>query len=134
MICVFSYIFLLYCNGVCVMTLTLPLNVLSFGSVSSITCVTRTPSLKLFSTNLDCFLLHSTHLFSINLVSVYDNPWVVYASRSLFHLNLFLYIFNDSKTCNNERSEFEIKDSMSSQIFETLVALAWDNFTVPLLS
>ena len=39
-------------------------------------------------------------------------------------------IFNDSKTCDNEGSEFEIKDSISSQIFEILVALTWDNFTV----
>ena len=36
---------------------------------------------------------------------------------------IFLYIFNDSKTCDNEGSEFEIKDSISSQIFEILVAL-----------
>ena len=43
---------------------------------------------------------------------------------------IFLYIFNDSKTCDNEGSEFEIKDSISSQIFEILVALTWDNFTV----
>ena len=44
--------------------------------------------------------------------------------------SIFLYIFNDSKTCDNEGSEFEIKDSISSQIFEILVALTWDNFTV----
>ena len=45
----------------------------------------------------------------------------------------FLYIFNDSKTCDKEGFEFEIKDLITSQIFETLVVLAWGNFTVPFL-
>ena len=44
------------------------------------------------------------------------------------------YIFNESKTYDDEGSEFEINDSMSSHIFETLVALTRDNFTVPLSS
>ena len=46
----------------------------------------------------------------------------------------FLYVFNDIKTWDNEGFEFEIKDSLSSQIFETLVALTWDNVTVPFSS
>ena len=44
------------------------------------------------------------------------------------------YTFNESKTYDDEGSEFEINDSMSSHIFETLVALTRDNFTVSLSS
>ena len=47
---------------------------------------------------------------------------------------VFLYICNDSKACDNEGFEFEIKDSMSSQSFQILVTLTWDDFTVLLLT
>ena len=46
------------------------------------------------------------------------------------YFTVFLYIFNDSKTCDNEGYRFGIKDSILSQIFEALVSLTWDNFTV----
>ena len=114
---------------------SIPLNVLLFQSILSTTCVARTPSLKWFGTNLDFSLLYSTHLSSINLVSVYDNSWPSLCKSVIISLEpVFPYIFNDSESCDNEGSEFEIKYSMSSQIFENLVGLTWDNFTVPLSS
>ena len=42
----------------------------------------------------------------------------------------FLYIINDTKTCDDKDSAFETKDPMSPQMFETLVALTWNNFVV----
>ena len=96
----------------------------------------KNPFVKVFGTKLDCFLLHSTHLsLTLNLVSVYRNL-LTSLCKSVVISNepVFLNMFNDSKTCDMEGSEFEIKGSMSSQIFKTLVTLTWDIFTVPLSS
>ena len=82
----------------------------------------------MFFAPFDPFLL-------INLVSVNDNSWSSLFKLVIFSLEpVFLYIFNNSKTCDNKDSEFEIKGSMSSKIFETSVALTWDNFVVPFSS
>ena len=95
----------------------------------------KNPFVKVFGTKLDCFLLHSTHLSLTNLVSVYHNLSTSLCKSVVISLEpVFLNMFNDSTTCDMEGSEFEIKDSMSSQIFKTLVTLTWDNFTVPLSS
>ena len=51
---------------------------------------------NVFGSNLDCFSLHSTHLSSIILVSMYDNPSLIISLELAF-----LYIFNDSKTCDD---------------------------------
>ena len=79
-------------------------------------------------------MLHLANLSWINLLSVYGNSP---SPAKLVIVSLepvFLYIYCDSKTFNNEGFEFEIKDSVSSQIFEISAALTWDTFTVPFLS
>ena len=53
------------------------------------------------------------HLSLINIVSVYGNPGPGLCKSAIVSLEtIFLYIFNDSKTWENEGSEFEIKNSM----------------------
>ena len=73
-----------------------PLKVLFFQSILSATSVAVLPSSVLFGTNFDWFSLHSAHLSSINLVSVYDSPCPILCKSVITSLEpVFLYIFSD---------------------------------------
>ena len=112
-----------------------PLKVLFFQSILSATSVTILSSSISFGTNFDWFSLHSAHLSSINLVSVCESPCPILCKSVTISLEtVFLYIFSANNTCERGGFAFGIKVSISSQILETLVALALDNFTVPISS
>ena len=116
-----------------VLCVSSPLKVLFFQSILSSTSVTILSSSILFETNFDWFSLHSAHLSSINLVSVYDSPCPILCESVITSLeSVVLYILSDN--CERDGFAFGIKVSISSQILEILVALTLDNFTVPFSS
>ena len=111
------------------------LKVLFFQSILSATSVTILSSSALFGIDLDWFSLHSTHLFSKNLVLVYDSPCPILCKAVITSLEpVFLYMFSDNNTCKRDGLAFGIKVSISPQILETLVTVTLDNFTVPFSS
>ena len=57
--------------------------------------------------------------------------FLFFSLSTYIYIYIYIYIYCDSKTCDKEGSEFDL---ISSHFFETLIALTWDNFTVPFLS
>ena len=96
---------------------------------------TTTPCFILAGTILEVFSLHSAHLSSITVVSVYDIPCPNLCKSFTITLDpVFLYSINDKSTCDNDGQLLGIRDSMSSQILETFVAFGFDSFTIPFSS
>ena len=107
-----------------VLCVSSPLKVLFFQSTLSATSLTILSSSILFETNFDWFSLHSAHLSSINLVSVYDSPCPILCKSVITSFEpVILYIFSDNHTCERDGFAFGIEVSISPQILETLVTL-----------
>ena len=125
-----------YCNKIeLVLCVSSPLKSLFFQSILSVTSVTILSLSILFGSIFDWFPLHSAHLSSINLASVYVSPCPILCKSVIISLKpVFLYMFSDNKAGERDGFAFGIQVSISSQILETLVGLALDNFAVPFSS
>ena len=86
-------------------------------------------------TILEVLSLYSPHLPSINFVSVYDVPCPILCKSFTITLDpVLLYTFIDKSSCDKYGHLLGIRDSMSSEILETLIAFGFDTFTIPFSS